>query len=190
MLRTNPASAFSQPLPARASADQPDSSCRPCGFPPCEHDAVRLDVRTCCLRLHALVAPLGARRLNVPSKVSHVCNRSCEDESAHPIHVTRLRATRHIKRHRFAYSPPAAGHAPPPTFARCSATDSGLRGLAGRADPSLNLVRRRSWGSSDTLRRFAPEAGGRSFLIDRAHVPFVQPRAPIDFRRVTTAPDQ
>jgi hypothetical protein len=44
---TDPASAFSQaPARPRVRGSGSSGARRPCGFPPCEHDAVKLDVRT------------------------------------------------------------------------------------------------------------------------------------------------
>jgi len=108
------------------------------------------------------------RRLNVLAKRS--CQWSLVQGSIGETDSIRSEATRHIKRHRFAHSPLAAGHASPHAFARCSATGSSLRGLADPSGPSLCSGRRRSWGSG-ALRRFAPATGDRAFLSGRAHVP-------------------
>jgi len=93
---------------------------------------VRLDVRTLPLAVsQSSSCRVVAAAERCIRNVSDVFDRSCEDESVKPICVARSRTTRYIKRHRFAHSPPDAGHASPPTFARCSATGSSLRGLAG-----------------------------------------------------------
>jgi hypothetical protein len=62
---------------------------RPCGFTPCEYDAVRLDERTCRLRFRTpgrAAFPRGGltcARNSTPS-----VDRFCEDRSAYPIPVT------------------------------------------------------------------------------------------------------
>jgi hypothetical protein len=61
-------------------------------------------------------------------------------------------------------------------LSRCSATDSGLRGLA-RLE-SFPLRRATLMGFTSALRRFAPAAGGRPFLIVRAHMPVRRNRSP------------
>lgn len=67
----DPASAF--PASARpASADQSGHRRRPCGFPPCEHDAVRLDMRTARLR----VLKFQTRRVDAAAKLAR--ETSCQ----------------------------------------------------------------------------------------------------------------
>jgi hypothetical protein len=136
---TDPASAFSQaPARPRVRGSGSSGARRPCGFPPCEHDAVKLDVRTLLVaglaQFERAAVNAAAKRCIAMSATSSVVSAGADRCIRCP---ARSEATRHIKRHRFVRSPHATGHASRPTFARCSATGSSLRGLAGRADPSL-----------------------------------------------------
>jgi hypothetical protein len=67
---------------------------------------------------------------------------------------------------------PAVMHRRVP-LARCSATD-GEPSRPGRTSESFPLSSDGAPGVLDTLRRLAPAAGGRPFLIARAHMPFLQ----------------
>jgi hypothetical protein len=129
-----------------------------------------LDVRT----LRRLWSRIGTRRVNAAAKCAQVDGRlrslmqALIGETDH----ARSRATRHIKRHRSTDPLPEPGHAPTRSLARCSATEAARAFAAWPGDWSFpQIARRRSWGSI-TLRSFAPPAGDRSSLIDRAHVLF------------------
>jgi hypothetical protein len=78
--------------------------------------------------------------------VSDVFDRWCGDRSVQPTRSCDA-TTRHIKRHRFAYSPPGAGHASPLSLGAMFRYQ--LRAFAAWPnDWSFPLVvRRRSWGS-------------------------------------------
>jgi len=170
----DPASAFL--TTARpASADQSEQQCRPCGFPPCEHDAVRLDMRTARLRFRTS----NTRRVNPAAKCA--CETSCQLVAWAGI----------VRWNRFdpLRSDPSRQAPPLRLFAARSRScivalswrDVPLPSRAFAAWPIRVVLpscpgRRRSWGLISALRRFAPAAGDRSFLIGRAHVP-VRPAA-------------
>jgi len=88
-----------------------------------------------------------------------------------------------------SHPPPAPGHAPPPSLARCSATRPHGPRCAAWSDelvlPSSRPTALLGFRSSPALRRFAPaEPGGRHVSVrpgPRAVRAF--PSAPIDFRR-------
>jgi hypothetical protein len=154
-----------------ASADRFDQRRRPCGFSPCECDAVRLDGgRGDCVR-HFASRAARARRLK-----RGLCKPTTSSvSSARTGRGNRLgharKITHHIKRHRFAHSPLDIGHAP----SRCSGAV-----FRYRFEPS-----RPGWASGSfpqsrpaaLLGFFVPFAGllpqrvTGSFLTSRAHVP-------------------
>jgi len=148
---------------------------RPCGFTPCEYDAVKLDMRTRRLRCHTLkthrvnAAAKRAFAMSTTSSIARAetdrCNRS---DHAHKRPVTSSATASLIRR-----SKPVMHRRVP--LARCSATNSEPSRPGRTSGPSLG-----SFGGAPgvrgSLRRFAPAAGDRSSLIGRAHVP-VRPSA-------------
>jgi len=173
-LRTIPLRRFSLLLDPRPRTS-PSRQCRPCGFPPCEHDAVRLDMRTTRLRFRRF----RTRRVDAAAKLA--CETSCQ-----------LAAWAGIDRwNQFdpLRSDPSRQAPPLRLFAARSRScivalswrDVPLPSRAFAAWPIRVVLpscpgRRRSWGLISALRRFAPATGDRSFLIGRAHVP-VRPAA-------------
>jgi hypothetical protein len=180
-LRTIPLRRFI-PFARPASADRSERTCRPCGFTPCEHDAVKLDMRTSC----RLRCRRSARRVDAGAKlhrnVGHVIGRLRKDRSVQPddharkrpvtssATATLIRRPRSVMHRRFSWRDVPL---PTRTFA------------AWHVEWSFPLLAvRRSWGFKSPFAGLLPPAGDRSSLIDRAHMPLRPAHAPIDFRRV------
>jgi len=170
----DPASAFSRRCASRASAEGSPSARRPCGFSLCEHDAVKLDMRNCRLRvLHFSRCAASSRRAQWCFAMSATLRspvRTAVGESDSIVRYERpvtSSATASLIRHS-----PAVMHRRVP-LARCSAT-TGEPSRPGRTrSPSLSRPAA-LLGFLRTLRRLAPAAGGRPSLVARAHMPFLQ----------------
>jgi len=150
----NPASAFYLRRATRASATFALQS-RPCGFSLCGCDAALLDVRTCVacgFAIESRRAEAAAKRLHAKS----TCLRSLVQAPIGETDRSRSRATRHIKRHRFALIRCLSRvmHRRVPWGGVPLPSGSSRRGLVGRVVlPSC------SPGGAHgvhTLRRFAP----------------------------------
>lgn len=137
-------------------------ACRPCGFSPCEHDAVKLDdadVFAACF-LATINGAAWTRRLNgCIGNVSDVC-RSLARGRFGASDCVALTRTRHIKRHRFIRSQDRsrsciAAYLHAMFRYRLEPSRPGRDGLilpSSRLDGAP--------GVRSTLRRVAPVAGG------------------------------
>lgn len=135
----DPASAFSRRCASRASAEGSPSARRPCGFSLCEHDAVKLDMRNCRLRvLHFSRCAASSRRAQWCFAMSATLRspvRTAVGESDSIVRYERpvtSSATASLIRHS-----PAVMHRRVP-LARCSATD-GEPSRPGRTSESFPL---------------------------------------------------
>lgn len=112
---------------------------RPCGFPLCEYDAVKLDVRTWRLRFREVNSRRVPRRLNV--RIADSITSSIVTALMAPRRIrvrSRSATTRHIKRLRFVNSPDRNSHASPLSLGRCSATGSDPSQPGQTSGPSLS----------------------------------------------------
>jgi len=181
----DPASAFlTAARPARPRTS-PNRQCRPCGFPPCEHDAVRLDMRTTRLRFRTPAAPRGCGAWTC-SRNELSIGRSCRDRPVKPIRsaqkrpvtssataslIRRSQPVMHRRMHLRDVPLPARTFAAWPI--RVVLPSARVGGAHGVLAPFAGLLPRRVAG------HFCP--AGPTCL-------FVQPHAPIDFRRVDLPP--
>jgi hypothetical protein len=149
---------------------------RPCGFTPCEHDAVKLDMRTCRLRF-------SHTRTRHDAAAVTTCARNVGNVFDRPARIDRRTRFDHAQRRPVISSATASFvRRPPPVMHRrmllrdVPLPTPDLRGLAGRVvlpsvRPTALLGFKALHSQSPSLRRLAPASGGRPFLVRRAHVP-------------------